>query len=138
MRHHNEIVREHLATHTGSEVKHTGDGIMAVFSSAASAVAFGIGVQQHLDARNAEADVPLEVSIGISVGEPVTDDNNDLFGAAVQLAARLCAHAGPGEVCTSLVVRELCVGKQFTFEDRGHAELKGIPEPTPVFAVVWS
>jgi len=137
LRDHNEIVREHLAPHGGREVKHTGDGIMASFNSAVSAVAYGIAVQSQLDAHNAEAEVPLEVGIGISAGEPVTDDNDDLFGAAVQLAARLCGHASPGDIYVSLAVRELCVGKQFTFEDRGPTQLKGLPEPTPVYAVCW-
>ena len=135
LRDHNEIVREHLTTHGGREVKHTGDGIMAAFNSAVSAVAYAIAVQTQFDARNEQAEVPLEVGIGISAGEPVTDNSDDLFGAAVQLAARLCARAEPGDICVSLAVRELCIGKQFTFEDRGHAELKGLPEPTPVYAV---
>ncbi len=79
----------------------------------------------------------LDVSIGISVGEPVTDDNGDLFGAAVQLAARLCGHALPGDIAVSIAVRELCMGKGFRFEDRGPIELKGLPEPTQIYAVTW-
>jgi class 3 adenylate cyclase len=137
LRRHNEIVRAELVEHGGREVKHTGDGIMASFNSVASAVAFSVAVQRQVEAFNADADAPFHVSIGVSAGEPVTDDNDDLFGAAVQLAARLCAHALPGDIMTSLAVRELCIGKQFTFEDRGPVELKGLPDPTPTFAVVW-
>jgi len=134
---HNAIVREHLKAHEGREVKHTGDGIMASFNSAAAAVAFGIAVQSRLAQRNADAEIPLDVSIGISAGEPVTGDNDDLFGAAVQLAARLCGHCDAGDVCVSVAVRELCIGKPFVFEDRGQAALKGVPEPTQVYAAVW-
>ena len=84
---HNAIVRNELDKNDGREVKHTGDGIMAAFTSVVSAVAFAVEVQRRLHERNQAAAVPFEVRIGISVGEPVTDDHDDLFGAAVQLAA---------------------------------------------------
>jgi class 3 adenylate cyclase len=94
-------------------------------------------VQKKIAAFNADAEVPLEVGIGVSAGEPLTDDNDDLFGAAVQLAARLCGQCEPGDVCVSLAVRELSIGKSFSFEDRGEVALKGLPEPTRVFVVAW-
>jgi class 3 adenylate cyclase len=137
LRAHNQIVRAALEHHHGREVKHTGDGIMASFSSVAGAIAFAIEVQRELDAHNEGAAVPLEVGIGVSAGEPVTDDNEDLFGAAVQLAARLCAHAQPGDVCVSLAVRELLIGKQYAFEDLGEVSLKGMREPTHLYSVTW-
>jgi class 3 adenylate cyclase len=137
LREHNQIVRAALDAHDGREIKHTGDGIMASFTSVAASVAFACEVQQKLAARNDGAEVPLHVGIGISAGEPVTDDNGDLFGAAVQLAARLCGAAEPGAITTSLAVRELCMGKTFRFADLGRLELKGLPEPTQIYAVVW-
>ena len=135
---HNSIVRDELAAHDGREVKHTGDGIMAAFTSVVSAVACSIAVQRRLRERNEMDDTPFHISIGISAGEPVTDDNNDLFGAAVQLAARLCAHASNDEIAVSVAVRELCMGKSFRFDDRGEHSLKGLPEPTRVYGVSWS
>ena len=137
LREHNEIVRAELMAYEGREIKHTGDGIMASFSSVASAITFASAVQRSLSARNAQAGDPLHVSIGISAGEPVTDDNGDLFGAAVQLAARLCEIAAPGDIAVSVAVRELSMGKGFTFEDRGRIEMKGLPEPTQTYAVAW-
>jgi class 3 adenylate cyclase len=137
LREHNAIVRAALAEHDGREVKHTGDGIMAAFSSVAAAVAFAVAVQRAIAERNVGAVAPLDVSIGISAGEPVTDDDGDLFGAAVQLAARLCGVASPGDIAVSVAVRELCVGKSFRFEDRGRVPLKGLPEPTQTYAVTW-
>ncbi len=134
---HNEIVRAELDPHDGREVKHTGDGIMAAFTSVTAAVAFGIAVQRALVRRNEHATTALHVSIGISAGEPVTDENDDLFGAAVQLAARLCAAASPGDVTVSIAVRELCIGKPFRFEDRGRVTLKGLPEPAQIYSVLW-
>jgi class 3 adenylate cyclase len=137
LRVHNKIIREELGTHGGREVKHTGDGIMAAFTSVASAVAFAIAAQRAFHDHNQSSAVPLDVKIGISAGEPVTDDNDDLFGAAVQLAARLCGFASAGEIVASVAVRELSVGKQFRFEDRGLVQLKGLPEPTTAYRVAW-
>jgi class 3 adenylate cyclase len=138
LREHNVIVRAALEEHGGREVKHTGDGIMASFTSVAHSVAFAVEVQQRLAERNAAAEVPLHVGIGISAGEPVTDDDGDLFGAAVQLAARLCGVAEPGDITVSIAVRELCMGKTFTFADLGPLALKGLPEPTQTYRVVWA
>jgi class 3 adenylate cyclase len=137
LKEHNEIVRRELVSHDGREVKHTGDGIMAAFTSVVSAVAFAVGVQRQLQARNERESPQFQVSIGISVGEPVTDDNDDLFGAVVQLAARLCAAASEGDIAVSVAVRELCIGKPFRFDDYGALNLKGMPEPTQTYAVVW-
>jgi class 3 adenylate cyclase len=134
---HDEVVRRELGVHDGREVKHTGDGIMAAFSSVVAAVRFAAAVQHQLHVRNAAAAPPLDVSVGISAGEPVTDDNDDLFGAAVQLAARLCSSGSSGDIIVSVAVRELCIGKPFRFEDRGALELKGMPEPTHTYSVAW-
>ena len=138
---HNKIVRRQLEAHGGREVKHTGDGIMAAFTSVAAAVGFAMAAQRDFNDYNAANPVPLDVKIGISAGEPVTDDNDDLFGASVQLAARLCdvAPAGEiaGEIRVSLAVRELSAGKQFHFQDCGPVQLKGLPEPTAVYRVAW-
>jgi len=138
LREHNEIVRSELIAHNGREVKHTGDGIMAAFTSIVAAVEFAVSVQRRMHARNQVAATPFHLSIGISAGEPVTDENDDLFGAAVQLAARLCAAAEPGEIAVSVGVRELCVGKPIRFDDRGLLDLKGMTEPTRAYAVAWS
>jgi class 3 adenylate cyclase len=138
LREHNEIVRGQLLVQGGREVKHTGDGIMASFTSAVSAITFAVQVQRQLHERNKDAETPFQISIGISAGEPVTDDNDDLFGAAVQLAARLCSAASDGDIVVSMAVRELCVGKSLRFDDRGELSLKGMPEPTRVYGVDWN
>jgi class 3 adenylate cyclase len=135
---HNAIVRQELTLHDGREVKHTGDGIMASFPSVVSAVTFAVGVQRRLHERNEVASTPFHISIGISAGEPVTDDNDDLFGAAVQLAARLCAAASDDDIVVSVAVHELCIGKSIRFQDRGSLTLKGMPEPTRVYGVIWN
>ncbi|HXY92094.1 MAG TPA: nickel-binding protein [Acidimicrobiia bacterium] len=137
LRAHDDIVRRTLEQHAGREVKHTGDGIMAAFASVSAAVEFAIDAQRAFADWNVDSETPIHVGIGISAGEPVTGDNDDLFGAAVQLAARLCGAADSGDIAVSVAVRELCVGKRFGFDDRGALPLKGIPEPVQVFAVAW-
>src|SRR5216110_2778263 len=106
---HDTIVRDALAALGGREVKHTGDGIIASFISAAGAVRCAIEVQRELD-KHAEADPErrLRVRVGAAVGEPV-EQNNDLFGSTVQLAARLCAHAQPEQILVTNAVAELCL-----------------------------
>jgi class 3 adenylate cyclase len=134
LRTHDRIVREALARHGGSEVKHTGDGLMAAFPSVAGAVTCAVEIQQRL-AESEERD-QLRVRIGMSAGEPVTE-RNDLFGAVVQLAARLCGRAEPGSVLVSGAVRDLALGKGFEFRKRGRVSLKGFDEPVQAFEVVW-
>jgi class 3 adenylate cyclase len=131
---HDEIVRNALGDRAGREVKHTGDGIMASFKSVSASVEACIDIQCRLRERNEGAQWPLHVRIGISVGEPVTE-RDDLFGATVQLSARLCSVASPGGIAVSNAVRDLCVGKRLVFDAKGPFELKGFAEPVPVFEV---
>jgi class 3 adenylate cyclase len=137
VREHDAIVRRSLGAHAGREVKHTGDGIMASFSSISASVESAIEIHRSLAERNQSAETPLELRIGISAGEPVTDQG-DLFGATVQLAARLCASCAPGSITVSVAVRELCIGKRLRFDDRGPAHLKGFTDPIQCYAVGWS
>jgi len=122
---HDRIVRIAVGANNGREVKHTGDGIMAAFNSAAGAVRSACRIIGDLrDHNGAGPDFPVEVRIGISAGEPV-EQAADLFGSTVQLAARLCAQADPGQVLVSQVVADLCIGKNLRFFDAGECELKG-------------
>jgi len=135
LRDHDSLVRSALERHGGREVKHTGDGIMASFSSVASSVHAAVDIQSAVQSRNGSAEVPIDLRIGIAAGEPVTE-REDLFGAAVQLAARLCSAAPPAGIVVSVAVRELCIGKPFRFQDMGPLELKGFPAQTPAFVVL--
>ena len=134
---HNVIVREAVTAKGGREVKHTGDGIMASFDSVVAAVECAVTIQDAFDRRNRNTDTLLELRIGINAGEPVTDDNDDLFGAAVQLARRLCDSTQPSTIAVSVAVRELCIGKSIRFDDRGSIPLKGFAEPIHAYEVNW-
>jgi class 3 adenylate cyclase len=134
---HDLIVRDALSASGGREVKHTGDGIMASFVSAAAAVRCAIQIQRQLD-KHAQANPErcLKVRVGAAAGEPV-EQNNDLFGSTVQLAARLCAHAQPAQILVSNAIPDLCIGKGLLFEDIGEVPLKGFGFPVRAHAAAW-
>jgi class 3 adenylate cyclase len=136
VRAHDSLVRRGLAAHGGREVKHTGDGMMAAFDRAADAVLAAADVQRRFAAYNAEASESLSVRIGVHAGEPVAD-HNDLFGATVQLAYRLCSKAEPDGILTSGLVRKLCDNEAARFVALGKRRLKGFIEPVSVFRFEW-
>jgi class 3 adenylate cyclase len=141
LREHERIAREALKAHAGSEVKAMGDGFMASFSSATKALECAIAVQQAFAQRNESAEEPINVRIGLNAGEPIAEDDpggrGDLFGTAVNMAARIAAKADAGEILASNVVRELVAGKDFLFSDRGDTELRGFEDPVRLFEVRW-
>ena len=138
LRIHDTVVREALKALNGREVKHTGDGIMASFVSAAAAVRCAAQIQRELAKRAREQNNhPLKVRIGGAAGEPV-ERGSDIFGSTVQLAARLCSHAEPEQIVVSSVVAGLCIGKGLTFRPLGEVSLKGFDQPVNAHSVEWS
>jgi class 3 adenylate cyclase len=136
LREHERMVREALKAHGGSELKTTGDGFMASFSSATKALECSIAMQRAFAARNESAVEPILVRVGVNAGEPIAEDE-DLFGTAVIEAARIAAAAKGGEILVSDVVRQLAKGKDFLFADRGDVDLKGFDEPVRLYEVRW-
>ncbi len=125
---HDAIVRAAVAEHRGRVIKHTGDGIMAVFVSPVAAVKAACRIQTAVSALLPEGGRPdFKVRIGAAAGEPIERDN-DFFGSTVNLAARLCAHADPGGVLVSNGVAELCLGKGMKFAGMRKVRLKGFDE----------
>ena len=144
LREHESITREALEEHGGSEVKTMGDGFMASFSSATGALECAVALQRSFEARNSSdetRDTEIKVRIGLNAGEPIAEDDpggrGDLFGTAVNMAARVAARAEAGEILVSNVVRELVAGKGFMFNDRGETELRGFEDPVRVYEVRW-
>ena len=131
---HDDIVRAALSSSGGHEVKHTGDGIFASFNYVSKAVECATQIQHEFGEPSPSAESEGRVSIGISAGEPV-NEHEDLFGAAVNLASRICGHAGPGEILVSSAARELSVGKPINFRNRGPIALKGFDDPVRLFEV---
>lgn len=130
---HDRTVRSALDVNGGREVKHTGDGILASFTYVSRAVDCAIEIQRNL--ANVEGQ-GIPTSIGISAGEPITQAD-DIFGAAVNLAARICAHASAGQILVSSAVRDLSIGKPFDYSDGGSVALKGFDEPVRLYEVAY-
>ena len=137
LRQHEQIVRGGLREHHGEEIKAMGDGFMASFGSAVSAVRCAIDIQRNLAEHNVTAEEPIRIRVGINAGEPIAEDD-DLFGTAVIAASRIGGHAEGGEILVSDVVRQLVAGKGFRFQDRGEIALRGFDDPVHVHAVEWS
>ena len=136
-RSHNDIVRSALRANGGNEIKHTGDGIMASFSTASAALDCAIAIQQGVAAHKEQhPDSPLGVYVGLNAGEPIAEDD-DLFGTSVDLAARLVDHAQPGQILAADVVRQLAAGKQFLFSDLGETALRGFEDPVKLWELRW-
>jgi class 3 adenylate cyclase/pimeloyl-ACP methyl ester carboxylesterase len=137
LRTHNTIIRERLREHGGAELKTMGDGFMASFPSGSRALDCAIAIQQafaaYNDGRKADA---IVVRIGLNAGEPVAEEE-DLFGTAVQAAARIAARARPGQILVSDVVRQLAAGKPFRFNKVGRVALKGFRERLRLFEVAY-
>ena len=133
VRAHNTVVRDALRVHGGSEIKHTGDGIMASFPSTSGALECAVAIQRGVTQH---ADGDLQVHIGLNAGEPVAEES-DLFGTSVQLARRICDHASAGQILASNVVRELSAGKGFLFADIGEVVPKGFDEAVRLYEVRW-
>ncbi len=138
VRAHNDAVRNAIKAQKGREVKHTGDGIMATFPSPASAVAGAIAMQRAVTSHNSKnPNLEVHVRIGINAGEAV-EEENDFFGAAVQMTARICDKATTGNIWVSKGIVDACKGQKFGFIPRGGFDMKGIQGRKPLFEVGWT
>lgn len=133
---HDAVVHRCLGQSCGREVKHTGDGIMAVFAKTSAAIDCAVAIQREFERYNLGNREPIHVRIGLDCGEPV-EDSNDLFGSTVQLAARLCAAAAADQILVSEnVFREHAVTGIFSAAKR--RRLKGFPNPVLIFQCDWT
>jgi class 3 adenylate cyclase/pimeloyl-ACP methyl ester carboxylesterase len=136
VREHNGIVRDALQVHAGTEIKHTGDGIMASFASPSRGIECAIAIQRAFGDRDGAERPGLRVRIGLNAGEPLVEEG-DLYGTSVQLARRVCDSAEPGQIVVPEGVRHLVAGKGFLFADRGVVTLKGFEDPVRLYEVRW-
>ena len=138
---HDQIIRDTLAAHNGHEVKHTGDGFMAAFAEVEDSVKCAIAIQHALqEFNNSGVKRPLRVRIGINAGQPV-ERGNDLFGMAVNLAARICDHADAGQVLVTGVVHELLGtdhALQAKLNECQKAYFKGFSHAIQIYQIDWS
>ncbi len=136
LREHERITREQLKRHGGKEIKTDGDSFMVSFDSVTGALDCAIAMQRAFAARNERGGEPLLIRIGLNSGEPVEEDG-DLFGASVILAARVAAKAAAGEILIPEPLRHLLAGKTYVYADRGETILKGFDDAVRLYEVRW-
>ncbi|MEM1197822.1 MAG: response regulator [Pseudomonadota bacterium] len=125
---HHAIVRKAIAASGGLEVKALGDGFLTAFEGPGRALRSARAIVEQVKRLD------IQVRAGMHTGECELRDD-DLAGIAVHLAARIADLAGPGEILVTSTVRDLVLGSDFAFKDRGETELKGVPGPWRVYAV---
>jgi len=125
---HHARIRAQLSLYRGVELDTAGDGFFARFDGPARAIRCACAV------RDTVSDLGLEVRAGLHTGECELVDGK-IAGVAVSIGARVAARAGPGEVFVSQTVKDLVAGSGIEFEDRGGAELKGVPGEWRLYSV---
>jgi len=125
---HHGRVREQLARFRGSEIDTAGDGFFACFDGPARGIRCAAAITRSL------GELDLDVRAGLHTGECELVDGK-VAGIAVAIGARVAAQAGPGEVLVSQTVKDLVAGSGIEFDERGVAELKGVPGEWRLFAV---
>jgi class 3 adenylate cyclase len=136
IRHHNRLLRECISRQRGTEVAHTGDGMIAAFRSVASALHCAQDVQRELSAGfGAYPSGQLRARIGIHAGEPLPEEGR-LFGSCVNATVRVCELAEAGHVLVTDVVQQLARGRGFDFQSRGTVKLRGFQTEMSVFELL--
>src|SRR5215210_3414681 len=122
-----EVIEPALARHHGRLVKTTGDGFLVEFASPVEAVRSALAIQDQLAAGD------LRLRIGINLGDIIIEDDGDVLGDGVNVAARLEQIAEPGGICISGKIHAEVEGKiDRSFEDRGEQQVKNISRPVRV------
>ena len=125
---HHALVRAQLARFRGIEIDTAGDGFFARFDGPARAIRCALAI------RDAVRSLNLQVRLGLHAGECELLDGK-IAGIAVAIGARVSARAAAGEVLVSQTVKDLVAGSGIGFDDRGLAELKGVPGEWRLYAV---
>jgi class 3 adenylate cyclase len=135
---HDAILREQIAKHRGHEVKTQGDGFMVAFSDVVDAIAGAVDIQRAIAEHNREhPGRGLQVRVGLNCGRTIKQDE-DFFGTAVVIAARLVALANGGQILVSDVVRQLSGPRaDIRFLRHGRRRLKGLAGAYDVWLVPW-
>jgi class 3 adenylate cyclase len=135
LRAYRDLVRKEVARFAGAEIRTEGDSFYLVFESASAAVRCGLAILHAAGASRAAAGGPIRVGIGIHAGE-TTETDEGYVGSAVNIAARVCAVARPGEVLVTDTVQSLVRTRlPVRFIARGSHRLKGISRPVEAFRV---
>ena len=127
-----EVIEPALNRHQGRLIKTTGDGFLAEFASPVEAVRSALEIQD----QSTSASEALRLRIGLNLGDIIFEDDGDVLGDGVNVAARLEQLADPGSILVSEDIQRQVTGKvPLTFADRGEQQLKNIARPVRIFAV---
>jgi len=119
LRRHDDIIRQAIQSHEGTEVEQAGDSFMAAFSTARRAVACALDIQRTLAADRAEQmDAAVQVRIGMDTGEVLAEEQR-YFGSTVFRAARIADLASAGRILVSEATKVLASQAGFQFDDLG-------------------
>ena len=135
---HDAIIRAAVEGVGGQVVKSTGDGTMAVFTSAAAAVAASLEAQIGLTAEPWAATGPLRVRMGLHAGEAELRAD-DYFGPTVNRTARIMSAGHGGQVLLSASAAALALDRlpeKATLQDLGEHRLKDLGRPERVYQLV--
>ena len=133
-----DLIDPTIAVHKGRMVKRTGDGAIVEFRSVVDAVRCAIEVQNAMAERNSGVpeDQRIEFRIGVHLGDVVEEEDGDLMGDGVNIAARLEGVAKPGAICLSEdAYRQVKSRLDMNVSDLGATTLKNIAEPVRVYSV---
>ena len=133
-----DLIDPAIGAHHGRIVKRTGDGALVEFRSVVDAVRCAIEVQNAMVERNAGVpqDRRIEFRIGIHLGDVVQEDDDDLMGDGVNIAARLEGIAAPGAICLSEDAYRQVKGRlDLAVTDLGPTQLKNIADPIRVYSL---
>ena len=130
-----QLVRTQISAFHGAEIRTEGDSFYVVFDSVAEAVEAALAISHAARATPGGDGSLIPVGIGVHAGES-RDGEHGIVSSAVNIAARVCAVAGPGEVLVTETVRGLIrTALPVGFTPRGRRRLKGIAEPIALFRV---
>ncbi len=138
LREHNAIVRKQIEAFGGVVVKTQGDSFMVAFTTARGAILCAVATQRAIGQADRNHTGPrIAIGVGINTGEPI-QEGGDYFGSMVNLAARICAATGPGQILIAETTRDVAGRiESVEYVDRGLHELKGFPEAKRLCEVVW-
>ncbi len=131
-----EELRRAISSNGGTAIegKLLGDGVLATFGAAREAIACASSF--HGRAKRVGLGLHVGIHAGDVIRERAPDGRDNVYGGAVNIAARVASEAAAGETLVSQTVRDLArTSAGVSFEDRGERELKGVGEPIRVFAV---
>ena len=131
-----QVAREGVQARAGRVIELRGDEALCVFPSPRQAIRAAVELQDRfVEETLADPTLPLGVGIGLDAGEAVPVEGG-YRGGALNLAARLCGQAGPGEVLASREIVHLARRVEgVTYADRGEVTFKGLPDPVKVIEV---